>query len=47
MTCRHCTHAEGRRSLLNRGWLLWCARYQTVTQRACGDFVREPGSDDE
>lgn len=45
--CRFCMHSEGRPSSLGRGWLLWCTRYRIVAQRACGDWQREPGSDDE
>lgn len=45
--CRFCTHAEGRPSSLGRGWMLWCVRHRTLAQRACGDWQREPGSDDE
>lgn len=41
MTCRSCLHSIGR------GSVLWCTRWQTIPQRACADYSREPGSDDE
>lgn len=47
MTCRHCTHAVGRAATLGSGWLLWCVRHRTIAARACADWQREPGADDE
>ena len=45
--CRHCTHSEARPSMLAGGVVLWCARWRTIAASACGDWEREPGSDDE
>lgn len=45
--CRHCRHSEGRASMLAGRFVIWCVRHQTVPVRVCGDYSREPGSDDE
>ncbi len=33
--------------MLAGGVVVWCALHRTVPARVCGDWEREPGSDDE
>ena len=45
--CKTCRYSEGRASMLAGAWVLWCTRWATVAERACGEWERVPGADDE